>query len=199
MNYLAHLSLAQPNSHSLTGNLLGDFMHGVVLPALPPAIQAGVANHRAVDRFTDHHAAVIALKPLFNERYRRFAGIIIDISFDYFLSKHWLQFMAVPRPQFLAQAYQGLLAGRGYMPARMQQVVERMAEQDWLSGYDQLSQVGFALDRVAERIRFSNDFRDAQQEVEQHYVALEQAFLALYPALQQHIAGLGLEQGITAR
>jgi acyl carrier protein phosphodiesterase len=46
--------------------------------------------------------------------------------------------------------------------------------------------VSYALDRVAQRIRFKNNFSGAGAEVERHYAALEQAFLVLYPALQQH-------------
>lgn len=193
MNYLAHLSLAQPNSDSLTGNLMGDFMKGVRLADLPLSVQNGIHNHRAVDRFTDHHAAIERLKPLFSERYRRFAGIIIDISFDHFLTKYWQTFHNIPLRTFLDQSYQGLLAGWDHMPPRMLNVVERMAAQDWLSGYARFEQVGFALDRVAQRIRFSNNFSDAGVEAEQHYADLEQGFLELYPALQMHIRTLALE------
>lgn len=184
MNYLAHLSLSQPDPHSLAGNLMGDFMRGVELEALPALIRRGIAHHRAIDRLTDNHPAVLALKPLFHERYRRFAGIITDVSFDYFLTKHWRLFHAEPIRSRIEHYYQGLLASREYMPPRMKTTVERMAEQDWLSGYQQLEQVGFALDRVAERIRFNNDFMGAGTEVIRNYEALEQAFLVLYPVLQ---------------
>lgn len=186
MNYLAHLSLAQPDPHSLTGNLMGDFMRGVDMAALPEGIQRGIENHRAIDRFTDHHPAVLALKPLFSDRYRRFSGIIIDISFDYFLTKHWQLFQQTGLRGFIDDCYRGLLESRAHMPPRMRATVEHMAAQDWLSGYTELSQVSYALDRVAQRIRFKNNFSGAGAEVERHYAALEQAFLVLYPALQQH-------------
>ncbi len=193
MNYLAHLSLAQPDSYSLTGNLMGDFMKGVRIDALPIEIQRGIENHRAVDRFTDQYSAVDALKPLFSERYRRFSGIIIDISFDYFLTKHWSLFHEVPLRATLNNSYAGLLAGRTYMPERMKTTVEQMTAQDWLSGYARFDQVAFALDRVAQRIRFRNNFNGAGVEAEKNYVALEQAFLMLYPDLQVHIRRLALE------
>ncbi|MEZ5535854.1 MAG: ACP phosphodiesterase [Thiolinea sp.] len=185
MNYLAHLSLAQPDPHSLTGNLMGDFMRGVDMEALPAGIQQGIANHRAIDRFTDSHPAVLALKPLFSERYRRFSGIIIDVSFDYFLTKHWEQFHQAGLRGFIDDCYQGLLDSREHMPERMRNTVEHMAEHDWLGSYSELSQVSYALDRIAQRIRFKNTFSQAGAEVERHYAALEQAFLVLYPALQQ--------------
>ena len=58
MNYLAHAALAQPQPQSLVGNLLGDFCKGVAIDTLAQPIQAGLANHRAVDRFTDSHPLV---------------------------------------------------------------------------------------------------------------------------------------------
>ena len=195
MNYLAHLSLAQPNSHSLTGNLMGDFMKGVVMAELPPAIRQGILNHRAVDRFTDQHAAITELKPLFSKRYRRFAGVIIDISFDYFLTKHWGDFSSGSLSEFINDSYQGLLDGRFYMPLRMRSTVENMVKQDWLSGYTRFEQVSYALDRVADRIRFRNNFSGAGVEARKHYMLLEQAFMHLYPALQLHVRTLGLESG----
>ncbi|MEZ5449851.1 MAG: ACP phosphodiesterase [Thiolinea sp.] len=194
MNYLAHLSLARPDSQSLTGNLLGDFMKGVQLEALPVRIRNGVANHRAVDRFTDQHPAVLALKPLFNERYRRFSGIMIDISFDHFLTRHWYRFHTALLRDWLDHCYQGLLEGRPHMPPRMRNTIEHMVRHDWLGGYAELEQVSYALDRVAERIRFRNDFQGAGQEVARHYPALEQAFLQVYPALQSHVQQQALEQ-----
>lgn len=186
MNYLAHLSLSQPDPHSLTGNLMGDFMKGVDMDALPVGIQQGITNHRAIDKLTDNHPVVLALKPLFRERYRRFSGIIIDISFDYFLTKHWALFHNMDIKAYIDDCYQGLLAGRDYMPPRMLMTVGRMVEQDWLSGYTKLEQVAYALDRVAQRIRFRNRFEGAGTEVERNYNALEQAFLVVYPVLQLH-------------
>ena len=85
MNYLAHLHLSQPNGESRFGNLLGDFMHGVQPHTYSRLVQAGLANHRLVDKFTDQHAQVIQAKQLFSARRRRFAGIIVDVSFDHFL------------------------------------------------------------------------------------------------------------------
>lgn len=186
MNYLAHLSLSLPDPHSLTGNLMGDFMKGVDMSTLPPAIQQGIDNHRAIDKLTDNHPAIMALKPLFSQRYRRFSGIITDVSFDYFLTKHWSLFHDMPVKDYIDFCYRGLLVSRDYMPPRMKATVEAMAEQDWLSGYTELSQVAYALDRIAQRIRFRNQFEGAGKEVERNYDALEQAFLVLYPLLQNH-------------
>ena len=193
MNFLAHLSLSRGNGHSMTGNLMGDFMKGVHIDALPQAIQNGIANHRAVDKFTDSHPAITALRPLFANRYRRFSGVIIDISFDYFLSKHWQDNHQQPLHEFIPACYSYLRSDRPHMPPTMQNAVDHMIAEDWLSGYRDIEGIGLTLDRVASRIRFKNDFSGSLSEVKQHYDALETAFLTLYPALQQHVQDLQLE------
>jgi acyl carrier protein phosphodiesterase len=53
VNYLAHLFLADSTPASMTGNLMADFVKGDAMLTLPPEVQAGVRQHRAIDRFTD--------------------------------------------------------------------------------------------------------------------------------------------------
>ena len=92
MNHFAHLVLSQPTVESTVGNLLGDFARGLDQSTLSPAVLAGLKNHRAVDRFTDNHPKVNALKQCFSKKRRRFAGIALDVYFDHLLMRHWHQF-----------------------------------------------------------------------------------------------------------
>ena len=70
MNYLAHLTLAQPSVPSKVGNVLGDFMRGAVVSELSEPLRRGLDNHRLVDRFTDHHPWVMAQRRGFSARRR---------------------------------------------------------------------------------------------------------------------------------
>ena len=88
MNYFAHLVLSQPTIESTVGNLLGDFARGVDQSKLEPAVLAGLKNHRAVDRFTDSHPEISALRQCFSSKRRRFAGIALDVYFDHLLMNH---------------------------------------------------------------------------------------------------------------
>lgn len=194
MNYLAHAALAQPQPQSLVGNLLGDFCKGVAIDTLPRPIQAGLANHRAVDRFTDSHPLVREARACFSTERRRFAPVALDVLFDHFLIRHWLQFYATPYPQAKSELYLQLATAEPLMPEAMAVVMRKVRQQDWLAAYQQLEGVAMALDRIAQRIRFANRFSGAGQDIERHYHRLEQAFLSFYPELQAHVAALGLEQ-----
>ncbi|MGD8592085.1 MAG: ACP phosphodiesterase [Gammaproteobacteria bacterium] len=194
MNYLAHLYLAQRNPHSLVGNLMGDFIRGINVSELPPVIARGVQNHKAVDRFTDSHTILRSLKANFSTQRRRFAGIIIDVVFDHFLIKHWENYSSENLDDFTAYCYNSLASLHEVMPTRMQQKVDWMIRCDLLNSYAGLNGVSNALNGMSRRIRFENRLAGAIEEVENHYAALEQGFLAFFSQLCAHIRAENIEE-----
>ncbi len=191
MNYLAHLTLCNRDTHSIVGNLLGDFCKYRNDDPLPTRITDGIHLHRRVDRFTDSHAVIAELKPLFSSERRRFAGIILDVAFDHFLSRHWQTFCHQDKTSFIQHSYDCLTKGMDYMPDRMQFAMQTMIREDWLDGYAHLSGIDSTLNRMSGRIRFENRLYGAVAEIEDNYEVIEAGFLKLYPDLidmvqQQH-------------
>ncbi len=193
MNYLAHSILAKPTTDSLVGNLLGDFCKGVDLGSLPKPVLAGLANHRAVDKFTDTDPAIREAKQLFSVARRRFAGVALDVLFDHYLIKHWPLFYAERFDTAKPKLYAQFAAAEPMMPSAMLHTMQRVRTQDWFAAYQQLEHVGLALDRIASRVRFANQFAGIVTEIRPHYHLLEQVFLTFYPRLQAHIKHLDLE------
>ncbi|ALS97616.1 ACP phosphodiesterase [Lacimicrobium alkaliphilum] len=193
MNYLAHLFLARPNPPSRMGNLLGDFCKGVDLSCYPQPVLEGLENHRLVDRFTDSHPLVKRAKRRFSPERRRFAGIAMDVLFDHFLLRHWQNYSDLEPQRFFQLTYSHLDQALPDMPPRMQKVVASMLEHNWLLQYQTLDGVGYALDRIAGRIRFANRFWGSIEEIEAHYAEFEQCFEHFFPALIEHIDRHGPE------
>ncbi|MFW5824388.1 MAG: ACP phosphodiesterase [Marinobacter sp.] len=185
MNHFAHLYLARPTVESRVGNLLGDFARGVDSNRLPEPVRAGLEHHRAVDAFTDSHPEVLASKALFSNRRRRFAGIALDILFDHYLLRHWHHFGQGDRTRYIHDLYRDLEQGSTLMPAGMVSVTRRMVAHDWFHAYQDLDSVGAAMDRVAGRIRFPNEFAGVMEEIRLLDAELEERFLAFFPELVQ--------------
>ncbi|MEH6470776.1 MAG: ACP phosphodiesterase [Halopseudomonas sp.] len=183
MNYLAHLLFAESTPESLMANLMGDFVKGRVAVDWQPSLRDGVLLHRQIDAFTDSHPLFLQSSARLSPQRRRFAGIIIDICYDHFLSRHWDAFHEQSRQQFIAQSYQFLQQYQGYMPDRMQRPLRLMIEQDWLSAYADADQIVLVLDRVAHRLSRPQRMLGSGEEFLHHYQAFEQDFLAFFPQL----------------
>lgn len=194
MNYFAHLVLSQPTVESTVGNLLGDFARGVKPDTLNPPVKWGLENHRAVDRFTDTHESIQALKQLFSPRRRRFAGIALDVYFDHLLMSHWQKFDTRPLPGVIDTFYQRMVEGRDLMPnANMRNTTQRMVEYDWFGSYRNIDSIAHALDRIAGRLRFANPFAGSIEDILANQQAIDDTFLEFFPLLRSQIAMLQIE------
>ena len=187
MNYLAHLSLSQSDAESMVGNLMGDFRKYLDDAVLPDKVSEGIENHLLVDKFTDSHPVILDLKCLFSRRRRRFSGIVIDVTFDYFLIRHWQSFNDNDFNGFIEQAHSKITSLSDIMPERMQYVMDYMIRDNWLRSYASLEGTSTALDRMAGRIRFENKFDGAIEEVKENFQNLEEGFLEFFPELVEHV------------
>lgn len=187
MNYLAHLYLSPRTTLAVVGNLMGDFRKHVSATDLPEGVLLGIENHCRVDKFTDSHLEVRRLRNLFSKNRRRFAGIILDVVFDHFLSRHWHMFHDEDRLEYIGYLYNCLHRGRSLMPSHMQKVVDYMIEENWLGSYIDLAGIDICLNRMSRRIRFDNHLYGAIEEVEENYSVLESGFLGFFPQLIEHV------------
>jgi acyl carrier protein phosphodiesterase len=186
LNHLAHLFLSPDSELHRVGSLLGDFARGLDSEALPQPVLEGLRHHRAVDGFTDRHPDVIASKRLFSAERRRFAGVALDILYDHYLLRHWQRYSSLAVDDFIDQVYRELLDNRRQMPEQMQAVTRRIVGYDWFRSYQDLDNIGLALDRVAGRIRFRHSFTGIIEEIRSHDQQLEAHFLSFFPQLRQH-------------
>ena len=194
MNYLSHLFFSQRTPYSFTGNLMGDFKpKESLLNVLPIEVLNGIANHRLVDKTTDSFEPTKELKRRFSPQRRRYAGVVTDIAFDYFLIKHWQDFAVMELEEFIRLAYSGLMDTQHLMPPKMQQVTQKMVEFDLLSSYATLDGVAKSIDFVSKRIRFKNKMAGSITEVDENYEEIERVFLKLFVHVKKVVESAKLE------
>ncbi|TGD73871.1 DUF479 domain-containing protein [Mangrovimicrobium sediminis] len=188
MNYLAHFHLAWPDPGLLAGALEGDYRKGPLRGELPAPIERGVRLHRAIDAFTDSHTTVARLRCEFPAELRRYAGILIDMSFDYFLSRHWNRFSAETPEHFHRGVYANLERHAQQLSPDARRMARRMAEIDLLARYRDWETVPAGAQRVGERLRRGNPFSAAAPHLEPLREPMERAFLDFYPELLEFVS-----------
>ena len=185
MNYLAHLYLCDGTPEALLGSILGDFRKGLDLATLPPATVAAIHQHQAIDCFTDRHPLVRAAKQHLAPERRRYAGILLDVFYDYYLSQHWSSYSNRPLQQFIRDFYDILLNHQPLLPDRLRQAVPAMITQDWLGSYGTVPGVALTLTRISRRLKRANSIADGILDLQTQGAALEDSFHRFFPILVQ--------------
>jgi acyl carrier protein phosphodiesterase len=184
VNWLAHLRLAPPDPLLRLGNLCGDFVRGVDVATLHPALQRGIAQHRAVDAFVDAHAVVRRSRQRLDPPFRRFAGVLVDVFYDHYLARDWDRLGGGESlPAFAAAVHAELRRHHDLLPARLQRAVPAMESQQWLVGYAEVAGIDAVLWRMARRLARATPLGRGAGQLRAHYRGLEDDFAAFWPAL----------------
>lgn len=181
MNYLAHLYLAGPAAADRVGGLMGDFVRGPLPGVLPADLAAGVALHRAIDAWADTHPAFQASRVRVSTARRRVAGIMVDLFYDHFLARDWSRHHDLPLITFTALAYAETAARAEALPERLAQQLPNMRQYDWLASYADPANIGYALDRMAQRLRQPNPLVGSGEELLRDYTGFAADFAVFLP------------------
>jgi acyl carrier protein phosphodiesterase len=198
MNYLAHALLSYPNEPLTVGNLLCDLVKRKAdIARFPLAAQEGIKLHHSIDRFVDLHPAAKRSVETLRASQGRYATVVIDVAYDYFLAKNWHRFSDVPLREFSNQIYIFLQNHYPYMPEKTQELGRRMIADDFIYNYQDLERYRFLFQRLIMRAKGENNFIRATDDMKQHEASLEADFNALFPDLlafvKQKIAALSFD------
>lgn len=186
MNYLAHVFLAANNPHAILGNLLGDFIKGRLenySNIYNSVIIGGLQHHRDLDCFTDRHQIYQESKKKISAENRRYSGVIIDIYYDHFLAKNWLNFSEENLEDFTQKIYQILLDNYAILPVKLQNALPIMLKENWLLSYQTIEGINITFARLSRRIKRENHLPQATQDLITNYTQLELEFLAFFPEI----------------
>lgn len=182
MNFLAHLFLGPQEPQRALGSLLGDFVKGPLDSLqLPEQVKQGVWLHRRIDGFTDAHPMVIRSKRRVSADRRRYAGIMVDMFYDHLLAAHWSRYSDLPIGRFTQDMYAVLLAQQTEIPDSAWPIIQRMAQQDWLTSYAELSNLHQAVNNISRRFTRVTTLPGGVAELETAYGGFEEDFLLFMP------------------
>ncbi|MCB1688028.1 MAG: DUF479 domain-containing protein [Halioglobus sp.] len=184
MNFLAHFHLAWPDEGLVAGGLEGDYVKGLLRGQMPESLERGVKLHRAIDAYTDAHPLILQLRRELPPGLRRYAGILIDLSFDHYLSLHWSRFSSLPLADFNREVYRILAVNEMNLSDGARSMVARLVEHDVLNLYQDWETIPATAARIGQRFKRHNPFLNLERELSPAKGALEQTFLDFYPQLE---------------
>jgi len=181
VNHLAHLFLAGDSAESLIGNLSGDFVKGPIDGRFSPAIAAGIAQHRAVDVFTDAHPSVAAMRRVLTPEHGHYSRVISDMFLDHFLACRFDEYANESLDAFLARTFAKIDPHVDELPGRLHAIYPRIRDDGWLQSYRQVEGIRFALLNMSRRFTRKPHLETAARHLVDSRAELERCFEEFMP------------------
>jgi acyl carrier protein phosphodiesterase len=192
MNHLAHALLADAGGAEFAlGSALGDFVHGRPDPAWPEARRAGLRFHRAIDGYTDAHPEVVAARNLFAPPMRRYAGIVLDVWFDYLLARGWNRYGTGESLAYFSHRWLALLdAHIAELPESLRVFLAWMHAHGLPAAYGDEATLDAVFHALALRLSRPSPIGDALPALRAQADAVQCRFDAFFPGLLAHARDL---------
>lgn len=176
MNFLAHFYLSFNDPDIITGNFLGDCLTKKEYELLPTQIFKGVKLHHFIDEYTDAHPIFQESKKVFLPRYRHYASVLVDIFYDYLLTKEWENYSEVPLDEFGKKVYAVLDERKRFFSKKALKVYSSMVKYDWLDHYRNPQGIMRVLEGMDRRSTYKSGMSQAWEEFEMNEQLLESQF-----------------------
>lgn len=190
MNWLAHAFLSEDHIDFKIGNILADPLKAKTWDDASIHMQNGMQTHVLIDSYTDSHEIVKLSKKRLREK-GLLKPVIIDLTYDYFLTKNWDLYSKVSLDKFTQNFYDKAKKSLDYLPNNASHVVENLINRDLLNKYHTLEDLNKSFkrmdlrlsERLLKRESASEYFYDVHINIEE----LEKDFLNFFPQLCEHI------------
>ncbi len=183
MNYLAHLYLSGSDPNLIIGNFIADSVKGKQIENFSEEIIKGIKLHRQIDMFTDSHPVLERGKEALRPKFRKYAGVVMDVFGDHFLAKNWHDYSKTDLREYAEHMYSFLHKHKELFPEKARYTLHYMSMQDWLTNYRHIEGVQRALSGLSRRTTFASGMENAHKELERHYLFYQTIFHEFLPDL----------------
>ena len=190
MNFLAHLLLTHHNEDWMMGNMIADFISNRDLQSLKPEVREGVMIHRKIDTFTDTHESVRESIRRLHPIFHKYSPVVVDIYYDYFLSKNWRRYAALPIVEFSVDVYGTFNSRMEEVPDLMKPRLQSMISHNFLENYGTKTGIQFTFNKFQERVKFPVSFEQASDIMMVYEDEFNDEFNVFFPEIKKYIVEL---------
>jgi acyl carrier protein phosphodiesterase len=188
LNYLAHIYLSGSNEEILVGNFIGDYVKGFELGRYSEAMRQGIMLHRHIDSFTDTNMIVKRSKARLVERYRKYAGIIIDIFYDHFLLDAWPVYSNKPVDEFILNVHDILCKHLDVLPEGVRLFLPSFIKNNWIQKYSTVDGIEDILHRMSAHTTLPEETEFAIKVLREDYNEFAAEFKAFFPSIISYVS-----------
>jgi acyl carrier protein phosphodiesterase len=181
MNFLAHFFLSGDDPALMTGNFLADFLNNREVNELPEEIRRGILLHRQIDQYTDSHEAVRQSIQRLYPRHRKYAPVLVDVYYDYFLIHNWNSYTTEDFAVFRNRAYAALHQYLPAIPLNLHPRVKGMVEADWLQSYGVYEGLEYTFKRMRPRTSMPEQLEGAVETLRVFREEMDAEFRWFFP------------------
>ncbi len=186
MNYLAHTLLSKSNIEYQLGNLLADPLKGKRWQGASDEHYAGMRMHAVIDVFTDANSTISLSKSRLRPK-GYLKGVVIDMVYDYFLSKHWETFVVQDLQTFVNNFNHNATFESDDLPEKASSFINLITFNNVLGSYNEFAGLEQAFNRIdkrlSPRILAKETTTGYIPNVIENYEAIEKDFLEFFPVL----------------
>lgn len=187
MNVLAHIYLSGDSDEIIIGNYIGDYVKGRDYLKYPEQIRKGIIIHRNIDAFTDKHPVVHRSKLLFTKKYHKYAGVVIDIMYDHFLTREWDFYSRRPLESIIYQFYRAMVNNYHILPDKVKERIPFFIINNWLESYKTTNGLRSVFKALSKRTSLPNESRYAIKTLKKNYYSLDDDFMEFFPQLIEYV------------
>jgi len=190
MNYLAHLYLSGQSEELRLGNFLGDYIKGRNLSQFPPEVSRGINMHRQIDYFTDHHDVVKKSMSRLYKKYHKYAGVVVDIFYDYYLSLEWKTYSNESLAHFIRANYEILIRNYEVLPRKAQWQLPIIIGRNTLATYGQIKGIKETLKIVSRHTTLPKETNFAIRVMKNNFEDFRNEFNDFFPDMIEYVSAV---------
>jgi len=171
MNFLAHCYLSCSDEETLIGNIITDFTNKKEADSYIGGIQKGIILHRKIDAYTDKHEASLELRAMLRPRHGKYASVVVDLVWDYFLCQNWSRYSGETLDEFVNTLYPVL----------------SMIEDDFLLAYKNENRMLRSLEWMDNRVKYPSNFIGAINDIKENKAEIQLLFLRFFQDLIDYV------------
>jgi len=183
VNFLAHIYLSFGDPEITLGNFFADHIRGNKFKHLPNKVQKGILLHREIDTYTDAHPIPKQSSKRLHKNYSHYSRVIVDIYYDHYLAKNWMEYSKTPLKEYVEAFYDLLEDNYPILPLGTQRMMPYMVADNWLYNYANLEGISRVLSGMNRRTKNRSRMDFAIMDLEQYYEDFEIEFRAFFTEL----------------